>query len=153
MAVGRVGDRAAGGQGAAARRRPRHGADAPLRVPDLVAQELAAWAAATGLARGVVLDAALAAVPAGKGRRAGLPVRPRDLSFARAVRAVLSAIRLGHDCYKAVTSEIGQYRNTLDRDRHRARKSKSPSSFAHAGPAGTVTRIAPAVITMANPPA
>ena len=121
--------------------------------PDLVAQELAAWAAATGLARGVVLDAALAAVPAGKGRRAGLPVRPRDLSFARAVRAVLSAIRLGHDCYKAVTSEIGQYRNTLDRDRHRARKSKSPSSFAHAGPAGTVTRIAPAVITMANTPA
>jgi hypothetical protein len=121
--------------------------------PDLVAQELAAWAAATGLARGVVLDAALAAVPAGKGRRAGLPVRPRDLSFARAVRAVLSAIRLGHDCYKAVTSEIGQYRNTLDRDRHRARKSKSPSSFAHAGPAGTVTRIAPAVITMANIPA
>jgi hypothetical protein len=121
--------------------------------PDLVAQELAAWAAATGLARGVVLDAALAAAPAGKGRRAGLPVRPRDLSFARAVRAVLSAIRLGHDCYKAVTSEIGQYRNTLDRDRHRARKSKSPSSFAHAGPAGTVTRIAPAVITMANTPA
>ena len=121
--------------------------------PDLVAQELAAWAAATGLARGVVLDAALAAVPAGKGRRAGLPVRPRDLSFARAVRAVLSAIRLGHDCYQAVTSEIGQYRNTLDRDRHRARKSKSPSSFAHAGPAGTVTRIAPAVITMANTPA
>ena len=74
--------------------------------PDLVAQELAAWAAATGLARGVVLDAALAAVPAGKGRRAGLPVRPRDLSFARAVRAVLSAIRLGHACYQAVTSEM-----------------------------------------------
>ncbi len=121
--------------------------------PDLVAQELAAWAAATGLTRGVVLDAALAAVPAGKGRRAGLPVRPRDLSFARAVRAALSAIRLGRDCYQAVTSEIGQYRNTLDRDRHRARKSKSPSSFAHAGPADTLTRIAPAVITMANTPA
>src|SRR3954453_14957892 len=33
MAVGRVGDRAAGGQGAAARRRPRNGADAPLRLP------------------------------------------------------------------------------------------------------------------------
>ena len=76
--------------------------------PDLVRQELAAWAAATGLARGVVLDAALAAVPARKGRRAGLTVRPRDLSFARAVRAVLSAIRLGHDCYQAVTSEIGK---------------------------------------------
>ena len=49
-----------------------------------------------------------------------------------------------------MTSEIGDYRNVVDRDRHRARKSKSPSSFAHAGPADTVTRIAPAVITMAN---
>ena len=121
--------------------------------PDLVAQELAAWAAGTGLARGVILDAALAAAPAGKGRRAGLAVRPRDLSFARAVRAVLSAIRLGHDCYQAVTSEIGRHRNVVDRDRHRSRTSKSPSSFAHAGPADTVTRIAPAVITMANSPA
>jgi hypothetical protein len=121
--------------------------------PDLVRQELAAWAAATGMARGVVLDTAVAAAPARTGRRAGLPVRPRDLSFARAVRAVLSAIRLGHDCYQAVTSEIGRYRTVVDRNRHRDRKSKSPSSFAHAGPADTVTRIAPAVITMANTPA
>lgn len=121
--------------------------------PDLVRQELAAWAAATGMTRGVIRDAARAAVPAGKGRRAGLAVRPRDLSFARAVRAVLSAIRLGRDCYQAVTSEIGRYRTIVDRGRHRDRKSKSPSSFAHAGPADTVTRIAPAVITMANTPA
>jgi hypothetical protein len=121
--------------------------------PDLVRQELAAWAAGTGMARGVVIDAAIAAAPAGKGRRAGLTVRPRDLSFARAVRAVRPAIRLGCACYQAVTSEIGRHRNTVDRDRHRARKSKSPSSFAHAGPAGTGTRIASAVITMANTPA
>ena len=118
--------------------------------PGLVRQELAAWAAGTGLARGIILDAALGAAPAGKGRRTGLTVRPRDLSFARAVRAVLSAIRLGHARYQAVTSEIGNYRNVVDRNRHRARKSKSPSSFAHARPADTVTRIAPAVITMAN---
>jgi hypothetical protein len=117
--------------------------------PGLVRQELAAWAAGTGLTRGIVLDAALGAASAGKGRRTGLTVRPRDLSFAR---AVLSAIRLGHACYQAVTSEIGKYRNVVDRNRHRARKSKSPSSFAHAGPADTVTRIAPAVITMANAP-
>jgi hypothetical protein len=121
--------------------------------PDLIRQELAAWAAGTGMARGVVLDAALAAAPPRKGRRAGLAVRPRDLSFARAVRSVLSAIRLGHACYQAVTSEIAEYRNVADRNRHRARKSKSPSSFAHAGPADAVTRIAPAVITMANTPA
>jgi hypothetical protein len=105
------------------------------------------------MTRRVILGAALAAVPAGKGRRAGLTVRPRDLSFARAIRAVLSSIRVGRDCCQAVTSEIGRYRTIVDRDRHRDRKSKSPSSFAHAGPADTVTRIAPAVITMANTPA
>jgi hypothetical protein len=121
--------------------------------PDLVRQELAAWAAATGMARGVVLDAALAAVPARKGRRAGLPVRPRDLSHARAVRAVLSAIRLGNRCHQAAASEIAAFRNVIDRDRHRARKSKSPSPFPHAGTKDTATRIAAAVITMANTPA
>ena len=121
--------------------------------PDLVRQELAAWAAATGLARGAVRDAALAAAPARKGRRSGLAVRARDLSFARAVRAVLSAIRLGNSRYQAVTGEIAEHRNTVDRDRHRARKSKSPSSFPHASAKDTVTRIAPAIITMANTPA
>jgi hypothetical protein len=121
--------------------------------PDLVRQELAAWAAATGMARGVILDAALDAAPAGKGRRAGLTIRPRDLSFARALRAVLSAIRLGNACYQAATSEIAGYRNVVDRNRHRDRKSKSPSSFPHASAKDTITRIAPAVITMANTPA
>jgi Insertion element 4 transposase N-terminal len=121
--------------------------------PDLVRQEIAAWAAGTGMTRGVLLDTARAAVPARKGRRAALTVRPRDLSFARALRAVLSAIRLGNRCYQALTSEIAGYRNTVDRDRHRARKSKSPSSFPHASAKDTVTRIAPAVITMANTPA
>jgi hypothetical protein len=115
--------------------------------PELVRQELAAWAAGTGMTRRV------AALPQGKGRRAGHRVRPRDLSFTRAVRAVLSAIRLGHDRYQAVTREIGRCRTIVDRDRHRDRKSKSPSSFAHAGSADTITRIAPAVITMANTPA
>jgi hypothetical protein len=121
--------------------------------PAHVAQELAAWAISAGLARGVLRDAALAAAPAGKGRRAGLAVRPRDLSQARAVRAALAAIRLGRHCYQAVTSEIAGYRNVVDRGRHRPRKSKSPSSFAHATAEDTVTRIATAVITMANTPA
>ena len=121
--------------------------------PDLARQELAAWAAAVEMTRGVARDAALAAAPARKGRRAGLAVRPRDLSCARAVRAVLTAIRLGHDCYQAVTSEIGKHRNIVDRDRHRPRKSKSPSSLPHATARDTATRIAPAVITMANAPA
>jgi Insertion element 4 transposase N-terminal len=123
------------------------------RSPDLVRQEIAAWAAGTATTRGVLLDAARAAVPARKGRRAGLTVRPRDLSFARALRAALSAIRLGHDCYQAVTSQIAGYRNTVDRCRHRDRKSKSPSPFPHASMKDTATRTAPAVITMANTPA
>ncbi len=121
--------------------------------PSLVRQELAAWAAGVTLIRCLILDAALAAAPARKGRRAGIAVRPRDLSLARALRAALSAIRLGHHGYQAVTSAIAGYRNVVDRGRHRARKSKSPSSFDHAGPADTTTRIAPAIITMANTPA
>ena len=90
--------------------------------------------------------------PRPRGREESRAVRPRDLSFARALRAVLSAIRLGNTCYQAVTREIGRYRNTLDRGRHRARKSKSPS-FPHATAKDTATRIAPAIITMANSPA
>jgi hypothetical protein len=121
--------------------------------PGLVRQEIAAWAAGTGMTRGVLIGAARAAVPARKGRRAGLAVRPRDLSFARALRAILSAIRLGHHRYQAVTSEIAGYRNVVDRGRHRARKSKSPSPFPHASVKDTATRIAPAVITLANTPA
>ena len=56
--------------------------------PGLVRQELAAWAAANGMTRGVARYAALAAAPARKGRRAGIPVQPRDLSHGRARRAV-----------------------------------------------------------------
>ena len=121
--------------------------------PDLVRQELAAWAAGTGMARGVARDAALTASPARKGRRAGQPVRPREISHARTRRAVLAAIRAGRTSYEALTREIGKYRAIADRNRHRARKSKSPSSFGHATAKDTITRIAPAVITMANSPA
>jgi hypothetical protein len=121
--------------------------------PALVRQELAAWAAATEMTRGVTRDAALTAAPAKKGRRAGQPVRPRDLSHARARRAILAAIRAGHACYQALTSQIGKYRTITDRNRHRPRKSKSPSSFARAAAKDTLTRIAPALITMANQPA
>ena len=120
--------------------------------PDLVRQELAAWAAATEMTRGVARDAALAAIPAKKGRRAGQPVRPREISHARARRAILTAIRAGKTCYTTLTSAIGKYRTVTDRDRHRARKAKSPSTFGHATLKDTVTRIAPAVITMANNP-
>jgi hypothetical protein len=122
-------------------------------TPGLVRQELGAWAAGTEMTRGVARDAALAAAPARKGRRAGQPVRPRDISCARTRRAVIAAIRAGRACYETLTREIAKYRFVVDRNRHRARKSKSPSSFGHATARDTVTRIAPAVITMANQPA
>jgi hypothetical protein len=121
--------------------------------PLLIAQEIAAWAASTEMTRGVTRDAALAAAPAKKGRRAGLPVRSRDLSLTRARRLILAAIRTGKTSYQALAGQIAKYRTVTDRNRHRDRKSKSPSTFPHAGPKDTVTRIAPAVITMANTPA
>jgi hypothetical protein len=121
--------------------------------PCLVRQELAAWAAGTEMTRGVARDAALAAIPARKGRRAGQPVRPREISHARTRRAVLAAIRAGRTGYETLTRAIGEYRTVADRNRHRARKSKSPSSLGHASAGDTATRIAPAIITMANQPA
>jgi hypothetical protein len=122
-------------------------------TPDLVRQELAAWAAGTEMTRGVARDAALAAAPARKGRRTGQPVRPREISHARTRRAVIAAIRAGRTCYETLAREIAKYRTITDRNRHRARKSKSPSSFDHATAKDTLTRIAPAIITMANNPA
>ncbi|MGH3123666.1 MAG: hypothetical protein ACRDND_21975 [Streptosporangiaceae bacterium] len=138
---------------------PLHGAGpgtgAMLRsgTPNLIAQEIAALAAATEMTRGVTRDAARDARRARKGRRAGQPVRYRDLSLTRARRLILAAIRAGQAGYTALTRKIAEYRNVTDRDRHRNRKSKSPSTFGHAGPADTITRIAPAVITLANTPA
>jgi hypothetical protein len=138
---------------------PLHGAGpgtgAMLRSgsPQLIAQEIASWACGTEMTRGVTRDAARAAQPARKGRRAGLPVRYRDLSLTRARRAILAAIRTGKTGYQALTREISKFPNVCDRDRHRPRKSKSPSTFPHAALEDTVTRIAPAVITLANTPA
>jgi hypothetical protein len=120
--------------------------------PLLIAQEIAAWAAGTEMTRGVTRDAALAAAPARKGRRAGLPVRSRDLSLTRARRLILAAVRTGKTSYQALTRQIAKHRVVTDRNRHRDRKSKSPSAFPHSGPKDRITRIAPAVITMANTP-
>jgi hypothetical protein len=138
---------------------PLHGAGpgtgAMLRSgsPALIAQEIAAWASAVEMTRGVTRGAALAAQPARKGRRAGQPVRSRDLSLTRARRLILAAIRSGRAGCKALASQIAKHRTITGRGRHRARKSKSPSTFPHAGPKDTVTRTAPAVITLANKPA
>jgi hypothetical protein len=121
--------------------------------PDLLRQELAAWAAATEMTRGTARVAALAAAPARKGRRAGQPVQAREISHARARRAVTAAIRAGKTSYAALTRELSKHRTVVDRNRHRARKAKCVSTFPRAGRSDTVTRTAPAVITLANTPA
>ena len=122
------------------------------KTPDLVRQELAAWAAAVEMTRGVARDAALAAVPARKGRRAGQPVRPREISFTAARRAVTAAIRHGAASYALLTSAISKCRTVTDRNRHRARKAKARPAFPGAG-RDTATRTAQAVITLCNAPA
>src|SRR6266702_1442645 len=121
--------------------------------PDLVRQELAAWAAAVEMTRGVARAAAAVAAPAREGRRAGLPVQAREISHARARRVVTAAIRAGKASYTDLTRELGKHRTVVDRNRHRVRKAKCASTFPRAGRADTATRIAPAVITLANTPA
>ena len=121
--------------------------------PGLIRQELAAWACGTEMTRGVARDAALAAAPARKGRRAGKPVQAREISHGRTRRAVIAAIRAGRTSYTTLTSELAQHRTVIDRNRHRARKAKCASTFPRASHADTTTRTAPAVITLANLPA
>ena len=121
--------------------------------PGLVRQELAAWAAGNEMTRGTARAAAAAAVPAQKGRRAGMPVQAREISHGRTRRAVLAAIRAGRTSRTALTRELAKHRTVIDRNRHRARKAKCASTFPRAGRADTSTRMAAAVITLANMPA
>ena len=63
--------------------------------PALVPPEHAAWVTAVELVRATARAAAAIAVPARKGRRAGQPVHPRQISFTAARRAVIASIRSG----------------------------------------------------------
>jgi hypothetical protein len=151
--VGRVGDRAPRGESLPRRRRAGHRADAPLRIagPDP--------AGTRGLGRRDRDDPrrrprrSPGRSPGAEGRRAGQPVRPREISCTRTRRAAVRAVQAGRARYQALTRENAEHRVTVDRNRHRARKSKSPSAFGHATAKDIRTRIAPAVITMANSPA
>ena len=121
--------------------------------PGLVRQELAAWAAGNEMTRGTARAAAAAAAPARKGRRAGQRVQAREISHGRTRRAIIAAIRTGKTSCTALTRELAKHRTVIDRNRHRARKAKCASTFPRAGRADTSTRIAAAVITLANMPA
>jgi hypothetical protein len=88
------------------------------------------------MTRGVTRDAALAAAPAKKGRRAGLPVRYRDLSLARARRLILAAVRTGNTSYQALTSRIAGYQTVTDRNRHRGTQVQVPQRVRPRQPEG-----------------
>ena len=129
--------------------------------PDMIRQEHAAWITATELVRAVARQAARLAAPARKGRRAGQPVHPREISLTAARRAAITSVRTGTATASlpaAITAarrqdtlrDLGRCRVTIDRDRHRDHKTKARQAFPAAG-RGTATRKAPATITICGP--
>ena len=131
------------------------------RCPDMIRQEHAAWVTACELVRAAARAAALSAAPARKGRRAGQPVQPREISFTAARRTAITTTRSGAATASlpgALTAarragalcDLGGRRVVIDRDRHRDRKTKTRQAFPAAG-RGTATRKAPATITVCGP--
>jgi hypothetical protein len=126
------------------------------RSPLLVRQELAAWALAGELVRGLVCDSAHAAAPARKGRRAGQPVHPRQLAFTAARRAAITSIRQGTAAAglpaaavaagtARLLAAVGCARHVTDRNRHRPPSTKARQAFEEAH-RNTPTWIAEAVL-------
>jgi hypothetical protein len=129
--------------------------------PALVAQEHAAWVTAVELARAVARAAAAIAVPARRGRRAGQPVHPREISFTAARRAVIASVRSGAATASlpaaltganrdAILASLARRRVQVDRHRHRDRKTKARPGFPAGGPR-LITRTAPAQISVCQP--
>jgi hypothetical protein len=126
--------------------------------PALIAQEHAAWVISAELARAIARDAAAVAAPARKGRRAGLHVHPREISFTAARRAIIASTRSGAATASLppglvaanrtrILDALARCRITVDRHRHRDRKTKARLAFPHGGP-GIPTLTAPAQITV-----
>ena len=119
--------------------------------PGLVRQELAAWAAANEMTRGVARAAALAAAPARKGRRAGQRVQAREFPRPHPPRRDRRDPRRENQLYGTGQGTRGTPH------RHRPEQAPAPQGqvrqhVPRAGRAGTATRIAAAVITLANTP-
>jgi hypothetical protein len=129
--------------------------------PALAAQEHAAWVTAVELARATARAAAAIAVPARRGRRAGQPVHPREISFTAARRAVITSVRSGAATASlpaaltranrdAILAGLARRRVQVDRHRHRDRKTKARPGFPAGGPR-LATRTAPAEIGICQP--
>ena len=127
----------------------RQGPGAPAAASLVISAELA---------RTVARDAAAIAAPARKGRRAGLPVHPTEISFAAAHRAVIDIIRSGTATASLppalitanrarVLDALARCQITIDRNRHRDRKTKARLAFPHGGPV-IPTLTAPARISI-----
>jgi hypothetical protein len=127
-------------------------------TPPLIAQEHAAWVISAELARALARDAAAIAAPARKGRRAGLAVHPREISFTAARRAIIRSASSGAATASLppaltaanrnrVLEALARCRITVDRHRHRDRKTKARLGFPHGGP-GIPTLTAPAQISV-----
>ena len=140
---------------------PSTGAMLRSQSPALIAQEHAAWVTATGLARATARAAAAVAVPAGKGKRVGQPVHPRQISFTAARRAIITTTRTGAATASlpatAVTASrihvlggLARRRVDVDRHRHRDRKTKARPGFPSGGPRIPV-RTAAAQISICQP--
>jgi hypothetical protein len=130
--------------------------------PALAAQEHAAWVIAVELARALARAAAAVAVPARRGRRAGQPVHPRQISFTAARRAVIASVRAGAATaslpvqlvtagQQRILAGLATRRVQVDRCRHRDRKTKARPGFPAGGPQ-LITRTAPAEISLCQPP-
>jgi hypothetical protein len=130
-------------------------------TPDMIAQEHAAWITAVELVRAVARQAARLAAPARKGRRAGQPVHPREISFTAARRAAITTTRSGTATaslpaplttagHAAALCDLGRRRVSIGRDRHRDHKTKTRQPFPAAG-RGITTRTAPARIAVCGP--
>ena len=124
---------------------PSTGAMLRSQSPDLVAQEHGAWAVAVELARATARAAAAIAVPARKGKRAGQPVHPREISFTAARRAIITTTRAGTATASlpapAITASrdralagLARRRVDVDRHRHRDRTTKVRLGFPPGGP-------------------
>jgi hypothetical protein len=129
--------------------------------PALVRQEHAAWVTAVELARAAARAAAAVAVPARRGRRAGQPVHPREISFTAARRAVIASVRSGAATASlpaalteanghAILAGLARRRVQVDRHRHRDRKTKARLAFPPGGPR-LVTCTGPAEISVCRP--
>jgi hypothetical protein len=112
--------------------------------------------AAVELARATARAATTTATPARKGRRAGQPMHPREISFTAARGAVISSTRQGPATaslpttlttasHRHILADLACRRITVDRGRHRDRKTKARQGFPPGGP-HLVTRTAPAKI-------